>query len=99
MSGTKTGGLKAAQTNKLRHGEGFYVIIGQKGGQAGHTGGFYANRKLASEAGRKGGKISKRTKRIKEEPTWSLADDVDTSIVDAINLERSKSWRERFFGK
>ena len=32
------------------------------GGKKGTTGGFYANRKLASEAGRKGGKKSRRTK-------------------------------------
>ena len=60
MAGTKAGGLKAAATNKERHGANFYAEIGRKGGQNGTTGGFYANRELAVEAGRKGGKISKR---------------------------------------
>lgn len=60
MSGTKEGGAKAAATNKARHGEDFYKILGQKGGKNGHTGGFAANPKLARIAGAKGGKISRR---------------------------------------
>lgn len=62
MSGTKTGGKKAAETNKLKHGEDFYKRIGSKGGKKSTTGGFFANRELAVIAGRKGGKISKRGK-------------------------------------
>lgn len=60
MAGTKEGGKKAAATNKLRHGDGFYARIGKKGGEKGHTGGFAANPKLARVAGRKGGTISSR---------------------------------------
>lgn len=60
MVGTRAGGLKAAQTNKLRQGEDFYSRIGHIGGQIGRTGGFFANRELAREAGRKGGLKSKR---------------------------------------
>lgn len=60
MVGTKAGGLKAAATNKARHGEGFYAKIGKKGGQNGHTGGFAANHELARKAGQKGGRASKR---------------------------------------
>lgn len=41
MSETLTGGKLAAATNKARHGEDFYVRMGKKGGQAGHTGGFH----------------------------------------------------------
>lgn len=59
-SGNKTGGLKAAATNKKRYGDGFYARIGAKGGRNGHTGGFAANRELASIAGAKGGRISRR---------------------------------------
>lgn len=58
MAGTKIGGKKAATTNKSRYGEDFYVRIGKIGGQNGHTGGFYANRILAREAGAKGGRVS-----------------------------------------
>lgn len=60
MAGTKAGGKKAAATNKERHGESFYREIGRKGGRNGHTGGFAANPALASIAGAKGGRISKR---------------------------------------
>ena len=62
MSGTKAGGLKASITNIKLHGSDFYKRIGKIGGRNGHTGGFATNRELAAEAGRKGGKISKRGK-------------------------------------
>lgn len=64
MPGTKAGGQKAAQTNKSRHGKDFYATIGAKGGRNGNTGGFAANRELARIAGAKGGRISRRTKKI-----------------------------------
>lgn len=60
MAGTVKGGKKAAKTNKLKYGKDFYATIGAKGGKLGHTGGFYADRELAREAGRKGGTISRR---------------------------------------
>lgn len=65
MGGTITGGQKAAMSNKLKYGEDFYSRIGKVGGKLGHTGGFAANHALAREAGRKGGTISRRTKRLK----------------------------------
>jgi general stress protein YciG len=40
MSGTKAGGIKAAATNRAKHGEDFYVRIGKKGGHNSRTGGF-----------------------------------------------------------
>ena len=48
MSGTKAGGLKAAQTNRQKYGKEFYSQIGRKGGQNGHTGGFAANPAFSS---------------------------------------------------
>lgn len=62
MSGTRLGGKKAAATNKERHGENFYKEIGTKGGSVKHpdTRPFTTDSKLASEAGRKGGQLSKR---------------------------------------
>lgn len=66
MPGTMKGGKKAANTNKTRHGSDFYARIGAKGGKKSRTGGFAANRELAREAGRKGGKISRRGKATKE---------------------------------
>jgi len=62
MAGTIEGGRKAARTTKKKYGKGFYAEIGRMGGKNGHTGGFAANPELAKEAGRKGGKISKRGK-------------------------------------
>ena len=65
MSGTKVGGIKAAQTNKLIHGKDFYKIIGKKGGQNGHTGGFASmDPERVKECGRKGGSISRRGKAL-----------------------------------
>lgn len=60
MSGTISGGQKAAQTNLKKHGKDFYKRIGKKGGRNGHSGGFASNPELAKIAGRKGGKKSKR---------------------------------------
>lgn len=69
MPGTKAGGLKAAATNKLRHGNDFYSKIGKKGGVNGHNGGFASynvgkdgltGRERARIAGAKGGSISRR---------------------------------------
>ena len=64
MAGTKEGGKQAAATNKSKYGNDFYAKIGALGGKQGHTGGFFANRELARIAGAKGGRISKRTKKV-----------------------------------
>lgn len=66
MAGTKTGGKKAALTNKLKHGADFYARIGKVGGQNGHTGGFAANPELAKIAGSIGGRVSRRGKARKQ---------------------------------
>ncbi len=63
MAGTVAGGKAAASTNKAKYGPDFYAKIGAIGGKQGHTGGFYANRELAREAGARGGRISRRTKK------------------------------------
>lgn len=63
MSGTKNGGKAAANTNKSKYGSDFYAKIGSMGGKKGRTGGFFANRELARQAGAKGGRISRRTKK------------------------------------
>ena len=60
MSGTPAGARKARDTNLARHGKNFYARIGRIGGMNGNTGGFAANRELAREAGRRGGRISRR---------------------------------------
>ena len=71
MSGTKSGGKKAAVTNKEKYGEDFYRELGRKGGKSGdHSNkGFAKNPELAREAGRKGGKKSKRGKAKKKVET------------------------------
>lgn len=77
MTGTKAGGKKASLTNKLKHGEDFYKIIGQKGGRVlGKLSGFASDKvgndgltghERAVIVGAKGGRISKRGKAKKEE--------------------------------
>lgn len=57
MAGTREGGLKAAETNRIIHGEDFYSKIGHKGGSYGHTGGFASMpREWVSFVGSKGGR-------------------------------------------
>ncbi len=60
MPGTKAGGAKTRETMYAKYGKDVYAKIGAIGGANGHTGGFYANRELASRAGKKGGHISRR---------------------------------------
>lgn len=64
MAGTMQGGKDAAATNRKKYGNDFYKRIGALGGAKGRTGGFFANRELARIAGAKGGRISKRTKKV-----------------------------------
>lgn len=77
MAGTVKGGKNAAKTNKERHGDNFYALIGAKGGRNGHTGGFAVNPQLAREVGRIGGRRSTRlgvkngeTRRKAPHPVW-----------------------------
>lgn len=63
MAGTAAGGAKAAATNKRLYGPDYYKRIGQLGGKLGRTGGFY-DRELARRAGKIGGTVSRRTKKI-----------------------------------
>lgn len=93
MAGTKEGAAKAARTIKARHGNDFYVTIGKKGGSNGHTGGFAANPKLARIAGRKGGRISRRGKKI------TVTDLSEETIVTPKVDHRSESFFARLFGK
>jgi uncharacterized protein len=72
MAGTKAGGLKARDRN-LAKDPNFYAKIGAKGGQMGHTGGFAANPELARIAGRKGGQVSRRTKKTITKSDVTLA--------------------------
>ena len=69
MPGTKAGGVKAAKTNKERHGDMFYARIGQRGGQRSMNGGFASNKvgkdgltgaERAKKVGAIGGAKSKR---------------------------------------
>lgn len=76
MPGTVKGGRKAARSNnkktQIRIGGvvrviepgTFYDHIGGEGGRTSRGGGFAANRKLAREAGRKGGLKSRRPKLV-----------------------------------
>lgn len=59
MSGNRIGGLKARDKIMLRD-PGHWKRIGAIGGRNGTTGGFAANPELASIAGKKGGRKSRR---------------------------------------
>lgn len=71
MPNTKEGGKTLVATMIAKYGSREKWLehcreIGRKGGSNGHTGGFFADRKLASRAGYKGGKVSKRGKRVSQ---------------------------------
>lgn len=89
MSGNRNGGMKAAATNKKRYGDGFYARIGAKGGRNGHTGGFAANRELASVAGAKGGRISSR--REDKEPLEVRQKREARRQLDALVVEKEET--------
>ena len=89
MPGTIEGGRKAAATNKKKYGNEFYASIGRKGGKNGHTGGFAANPELAREAGRKGGKISKRgpAKRFSADKIAKIKEELAEAEVEQLKSE------------
>lgn len=89
MPGTIEGGRKAAATNKKKYGKEFYANIGRKGGKNGHTGGFAANPELAREAGRKGGKISKRgpAKRFSADKIAKIKEELAEAEVEQLKSE------------
>lgn len=72
MAGTQRGGKAAAKKNVEKYGTDFYARIGAMGGSKGRTGGFASDkvgddgltgRERAIQAGRDGGRISRRTKK------------------------------------
>lgn len=64
MAGTVTGGKKAAAKNKELYGKEFYARIGAIGGKKTGLKGFALNRERARLAGQKGGRISRRGKKV-----------------------------------
>lgn len=83
MSGTKTGGLLAAETNKLRHGQDFYQRIAKIGGQTptSRPKGFAAmSPEKRKESGAKGGRVSKRTKVTPDFTNPDYSSEVHTTI-------------------
>lgn len=65
MPGTQDGGKKAALKNTELYGPNFYREIGKIGGSVRHPNkGFGNDKERAREAGRLGGVISRRTKKI-----------------------------------
>lgn len=79
MSGSRDGGLRAAASNKERHGEDFYKRIGAMGGRWTGKKGFALSPERARLAGQKGGRISKRGRKETEE-IQTLAKDMDINI-------------------
>lgn len=88
MAGNKIGGMKAAKKNLARDPD-FYKRIGSIGGSRSHECGFWSNRKLASTAGVRGGKLSKRGFRLVKK------DDEFVYYVDKANGKEIKVPWER----
>jgi general stress protein YciG len=87
MAGTQMGGQKAAATNKAKYGSDFYRRIGAQGGAASGTGGFYhaklqGREDFIREAGRRGGTISRRPKKI---PNPKVRLRVDNQLGGSVN--------------
>lgn len=107
MSGTRTGGLKARDTN-LKKNPNFYRDIGRIGGKNGQTGGFASDfvgndgltgPQRAKIAGRKGGLISKRGKKSKEVTNEAYNETYELeTIQDLLELhpDQLKRWFEDF---
>ena len=94
MAGTKAGAAKARATNLKKHGVDFYARIGAKGGKLGRTGGFASNlvggdgftgRERAVEAGRKGGRISRRGPAKKSATRVVVSDQSQTTHVTVVS--------------
>lgn len=60
MVGTVSGGKSAGKTNKERYGENYYKELGRLGGSKKVPKGFAMNRELAREAGKLGGRNSRK---------------------------------------
>ena len=104
--GTRAGGLKAAETNRKKHGKDFYSNIGRKGGSIGTTGGFATVDKngrhtLAQKAGRKGGAISRRGKDLSKRKTRTTKkpDELGplVSSIERKYRKENKSFFKRLF--
>lgn len=68
MGGTTAGGVKARETNIRKYGEDFYRNIGSSGGKAKVPKGFaLMSKEAVSQAGKKGGELSRRGKANKNE--------------------------------
>lgn len=91
MPQTKEGAAKAKKAMLERYGADYYKKIGSAGGKAKHSAprGFAADRKLASAAGAKGGRIG--GKKSKRGPAKKL-----TKEVTEINILGVKSNFEDF---
>lgn len=100
MSGTVSGGKKAAQKNIKLHGKDFYREIGRKGGKRSTTGGF-ASQKVGKDgltgserakiAGAKGGRISKRVPASIKELRERITEDSKLASVLQDYLPSEKS--------
>ena len=100
MSGTISGGKKAAQKNITLHGKDFYREIGRKGGKRSTTGGF-ASQKVGKDgltgaeraklAGAKGGRISKRVPASIEELRERITEDSKLATVLQDYLPQKKT--------
>ena len=88
MAGTKEGAAKASKTIKSKNPD-FFREIGAEGGKVRVKKGFATNTELASKAGRKGGKISKRPPDPNKSNFNYKADTSKPSFSDRIKFWRA----------
>lgn len=95
MSGNISGGLKAAETTKLRHGKDFYSTIGKMGGAKGHTGGTYGRPEWAAYIGSIGGKKSRRGKAIPKINFKDLAPHLKDALSVKVGFDTKETPKSR----
>lgn len=81
MSGTRTGGKKAAQTNKSKYGDGWYAEIGAMGGANGRGHKFAHGKIDPSTAGKLGGRPRKH---VDDSMSYEVEDTTKKSFLSRV---------------
>lgn len=96
MPATRSGGLKAAATNKRLYGRDFYQRVGALGGLKSRGGGFQYKSDMAAIAGRIGGKggWSKLSQKERKQFEQEIAD-AKTYDFERKQAELKREWDEK----
>lgn len=94
MGGNRAGGIAARDTN-LANDPDFYKKIGTIGGSRSRTGGWYANRDLASAAGRIGGMVSRRGRQMTHKERQQYKSKIDRAYKHVLSVQRKAQMERR----